>query len=143
MGQTIGSGNKPSSVALHQNHAIVFIYRNAWIKYQILILYLNMPKTKWEGVEEPTINTFYKTDKHNILHMLLKVRIYQSKQQYFSSTEVDRNTTWCQVPLGTLMVHQQRHMPSQKNNKNECSKLVSTIYQVWGKMEYGLDDRFG
>ena len=44
----IVSSNKPSSVALHQNHAI--------------ILKLKMPKIKWDGVEEPAINNFYKID---------------------------------------------------------------------------------
>ena len=37
-------------------------YRNAWIKYQILNLNLNMPKTKLDGDEEPTIYLFYKID---------------------------------------------------------------------------------
>ena len=41
MGYTIVSGNRPSSVALHQNHAKC-IYRNAWIKCQIFVLNLNM-----------------------------------------------------------------------------------------------------
>ena len=41
MGYPIVSGNKPSSVALHQ-HSI--IYPNAWIKCQKFIRNLNMPK---------------------------------------------------------------------------------------------------
>ena len=48
MDYTIVSGNKPSSVALHQNHAIKSIYRNALIKWQIYVQNLNMPKTKWD-----------------------------------------------------------------------------------------------
>ena len=59
MGYTIVSGNKPSSVALHQNHAKVFI-EILLIKYLIFVLNLNMPKTKWEGAEDPTINHFFK-----------------------------------------------------------------------------------
>ena len=59
MGYTIVSGNKPSSVALHQNHAIVFI-EMLLIKCQIFFLNLNMPKTKWDGAEEPTLNNFLK-----------------------------------------------------------------------------------
>ena len=60
MGYTIVSGNKPSLVALHQNHT-KSIYRNALIKTQIFVLNLNMPKTKWEieGAEDPTINHFF------------------------------------------------------------------------------------
>ena len=49
MGYTIVSGNKPSSVALHQNHANI-IYRNALIKYKIFVLNHNVSKTKWDGV---------------------------------------------------------------------------------------------
>ena len=51
---TIVSGNKPSTVALYQNHAIVFI-EMLFIKCQIFVLNLNMPKTKRDGAEEPTI----------------------------------------------------------------------------------------
>ena len=36
------------------------------------------------------------------------------RPQYFTSTEVDRNTPWRQVCSGTHMVHQQRHMASGK-----------------------------
>ena len=64
-----------------------------------------MPKTKWYGAEEHTI-------------MLLSVRTERRQPQYFISTEVDRNTPWRQVSLGTHMVHQQRHMPSGKINQN-------------------------
>ena len=59
MSYTIVSGNKPSSVVLHQNHVVSSIFRKAWIKCQILIRNLNMPKTKWDGAKEPTINNFY------------------------------------------------------------------------------------
>ena len=55
MGYTIVSGNTPSVVALHKNHAIVFI-ENVGIQRQISILNLNMPKSKWGDAEEPTIN---------------------------------------------------------------------------------------
>ena len=41
------------------------IYRNYLIKCRIFILNLNVPKTKWDGAEEPTINHFYKTDNRN------------------------------------------------------------------------------
>ena len=54
MGYTIISDNKPSSIALHQNHAIS-IYQNAVIKCQLNVLNFNMPKTKWGGAEDPTI----------------------------------------------------------------------------------------
>ena len=42
-----------------------------------------MPKAKWDGAEELTINNFY-----NILNMLLKVRIDRSQPQYFISTSI-------------------------------------------------------
>ena len=58
MGYTIVSGDKPSSVAIHKNYAI--IYRNALIKCVIFVLNLNMPKTKWDVAEESTINNFFK-----------------------------------------------------------------------------------
>ena len=35
-----------------------------------------MPKTKWDGTEEPTIKNFYKIDKQKIFNMLLKVSYY-------------------------------------------------------------------
>ena len=54
-------GNIPSSVALHENHAKVFI-NMLNIKCQILVLNLNMPKNKWEGAEDPTINNFLKNE---------------------------------------------------------------------------------
>ena len=38
------------------------MYRNALIKCQIFVLNLNMPKTKWDGAEKPTIDNFFKTD---------------------------------------------------------------------------------
>ena len=44
MGYTIVSGNKTSSVALHQS------------------LNVKMPKIKWDDAEKPTINHFYKID---------------------------------------------------------------------------------
>ena len=36
--------------------------RNALINYQIFILNLNMPKTKWNGSEDPAINNVYNID---------------------------------------------------------------------------------
>ena len=61
MGYTLVSGNKPSSVALHHNHVILFIEMlkqmpTFYYKYQI-------PKIKWDGAEEHTINNFYTIDK--------------------------------------------------------------------------------
>ena len=56
----IFSGNKHSSVALNQNHIIVLskmFETNA--KYQHLI---NVPKSKWNDVDESTVNNFYKID---------------------------------------------------------------------------------
>ncbi len=61
-----------------------------------------MPKTKWEGAEDPTINNFFKM-KAEILNMLFKVQIDQIQPQYFISTEVDRNTPWRQVSSWTHM----------------------------------------
>ena len=43
MGHTIVSGNKPSSVALHQNRAI-------------------SQKPNWGGAEDPTINNFFQIE---------------------------------------------------------------------------------
>ena len=62
MGYTIVSGNKPSSVPLHQIHAILFIEMKCFNKCQISIWNLKMPKIKWDGAEEATINNFYKID---------------------------------------------------------------------------------
>ena len=55
MGYTIVSGNKPSSLALHRNHAIVF---NEMLlnKCQSFILNHKMPNIKWDGTEDPTIH---------------------------------------------------------------------------------------
>ena len=47
MGYTIVLGNKPSPVAFHQKHAIVFI-ENVSIKRQISTINLNILKSKWE-----------------------------------------------------------------------------------------------
>ena len=58
MGDAIVSRHKPSSVALHQK-SCNSIHRNALIKCHIFVLNLNMPKTKWDGAEEPTINNFF------------------------------------------------------------------------------------
>ena len=55
------SGNKPSPVALYQNHAIIVFTENNLIKCQISTLNLNVPRFKWGGVEEPTINNSFKT----------------------------------------------------------------------------------
>ena len=46
------------------------------------------------------------------------------------STEVDRNTTCRQVSSGTHMIHQQRHMPSGSNNKNNTFKRAWFWYPV-------------
>ena len=59
--------------------------------------------------------------------MLSKVQIDRSQPQYLISTEVVRNTPWRQVPSGTHMVHEQRHMSSEKNKLERDSKLESTI----------------
>ena len=32
------------------------------MKCQIFALNLNIPRTKWEGTEDPTINNFYKIE---------------------------------------------------------------------------------
>ena len=63
LGYSIVSGNISSSVALHQNHAIISIYRNASISF---ILNLKMPKIKWGGAEDPTINNLYKIDNRKL-----------------------------------------------------------------------------
>ena len=62
MGYMIVSGTKPSSVALHQNHANVFTEMLLLIKCQIFILNRNMPKTKWEGSEDDKIKHFFKIE---------------------------------------------------------------------------------
>ena len=46
------SGIEPSSVALHQKHAILFI---KMLESNNQILNLIMPNTKWGGAEESTI----------------------------------------------------------------------------------------
>ena len=62
-GWTTVSGNKHSSwsVALNQNHAIIFI-EIVWIKCQKSTLNSNIPKFKWDDADESTINNFYKID---------------------------------------------------------------------------------
>ena len=60
MGYTIVSG-KPSSVPLHQHLALVFI-QMLLVKCQIFVLNFIMPKTKWEGAEDPTINNLFKIE---------------------------------------------------------------------------------
>ena len=52
----------------------------------MLIRNLNMPKPKWDGAEEPTMNN-------------------RSQPQYLVSIEVDRNTPWLQVSSGTHLVN--------------------------------------
>ena len=64
MGYTLVSGNKPASVALHQNHAKYC--RKDLIVCQIFVLNLNIPKTKWEGAEDPTIYNFPKMKSRKI-----------------------------------------------------------------------------
>ena len=83
MGQSIVSDNKPSAVALHQNHAS--IYRNAFNK--MLNIYSKSRHAKNK------VGWCWKTHQ-NILIMLLKVRIDRSQPQYLISTEIDRNTNW-------------------------------------------------
>ena len=83
MGYTIVSGNKPSPVALHQNHAIIVVFiEMLLIKCQIFVLNLNMPKTKRDVDEEPTINNSVElsvsTNKNcpsefNMLHVSLYI----------------------------------------------------------------------
>ena len=77
-------------------------------EYQISTLNLNIPKFKWVGAEEPTIYYVYQIDGQH-LNMLLKMRVSKNLPQYRISTEVNCNTTWRQMSLGTLG-HQQRHM---------------------------------
>ena len=49
-----------------------------------------MPKTNWDGAEEPTIKNFYKIDNINFEYAL-KRAIDRSQPQHFVSTEVNRN----------------------------------------------------
>ena len=56
MAYTIVSGNKSSSVALHQNHAILFIEMHL-IKCKIFVLNLNMPTTNRNGAEDPALTS--------------------------------------------------------------------------------------
>ena len=43
---------------------------NVLIKYQIFVLNFNIPKTKWEGAEDPTINNFLKLKAENFEYAL-------------------------------------------------------------------------
>ena len=78
MGYTIVSGNKPSPVTLHQK-ACNNIDRNALIKCQIFVLNINIPKTKWDGAEEPTINKFFKINSRKIIICSLNCRLTEAK----------------------------------------------------------------
>ena len=50
----------------------------------MLIRNLNMPKTKWDGAEDPTINNFYTIDN-------IKFRIFSLKR---ASTEANRSISY-------------------------------------------------
>ena len=55
------------------------IYRNALIKCQIFVLNLNMPKTEWEGPEDPINNYFFKIESFMVKsNSLLIVNFYSS-----------------------------------------------------------------
>ena len=69
-----------------------------------------MPKTKWNGAEENTINNFFKIDNRKFRICYFKVQTDRSQPQYFISTEIDRNTPCRQLSSVTYMVHQQRHV---------------------------------
>ena len=49
------SDNKPSSIALHQNHAIVFI-KMLESNSKILNLNFNLPKSMWDSAENSTVS---------------------------------------------------------------------------------------
>ena len=69
MGYTIDSGNRPSLVTLHQNHAIVYINRKCLNQMQNSksTLNLNMSKSTWGGADEPTVINLYKIDSKQFL----------------------------------------------------------------------------
>ena len=75
-----GQQNLTSSPIL--KHAIVFI-ENILTTHLMSKLNLNMPKSRLDDAEKPTINHFYKIDI--ILNMFFKV----NRPQYHISTEVD------------------------------------------------------
>ena len=71
-----------------------------------------MPKTKWNGAEEPTINYFYKID--NMQFRILSYKCGSTDTNRISS-ELDRNTPWQQVSSWTHMIQHQRRIPSGEN----------------------------
>ena len=95
------------------NHSI---YRHALIKCQILFLNLNWICQKPGGMvlKSQQLIISLKLIPENV-DMLFKAQSDRRHPQYFISTEVDINTPWRQLSLGTHMVHQQRHMLSGKN----------------------------
>ena len=56
-----------------------------------------MPKIKFDGAEDPTINNFYKIDNR-------KFCLCSLKADRTILTEVDRKISWRQVSSGTHMV---------------------------------------
>ena len=63
----IVSDNKPSSVSLQQNHAILFIET---LKQMPFVLNFKMSKIMWDGAEELTINNFIKLTAGNFEYAL-------------------------------------------------------------------------
>ena len=58
-----------------------------------------------------------------------------------TETKIDGNSAWGLVTSGT---HDRPTVTdTNENHQNGTSKLVSNIYQVGKKLEYGLGDHFG
>ena len=70
-----------------------------------------MPKTKWDGAEDHTINNFYKLITENFEYALKKCA-------HRPKPEVDRNTPWPQVSPWT-------HGPPAETHV-KCEKIIRT-----------------
>ena len=71
-----------------------------------------MPKTKWDGAEEPTISILF----NNSIRLITETFEYALKSaDRPKPIAVDTNTPLRQVSSGVHKVHPQRHMPSGKN----------------------------
>ena len=56
-----------------------------------------MSKHKWDGAAEPNSNNFYTNDNRKFGRC--SQQIDRNQPQYFTSTEVDRNSSWRQSVL--------------------------------------------
>ena len=84
----------------------------------MFILNLNMPKTKWDGDEEPTINNFYTIDNRKLLICSSNCGLTEANRS------ISYQPKWKEILLGDKCEVWDSYGKNNKSNNYTCHGLV-------------------